>query len=251
VSWWEALYDDLLAAVLLERPTEAELDETARFIVRILEAAPGARILDQCCGIGRLATALASLGARVVGVDQALGYVESARALARARGARVEVHHGDAFEFVATPACDGAINWSTSYGYTESDAENARMVERAFESLRPGARFALDVPNAPGLIRGFLPCTVDRRPFEGGELVLVRESALDVTRSVLRKRWSYFLPDGRRVERTSVVRLYHPHELRSTFERCGFEDVALLGSTRGEPLAVESPRCIVVARRPA
>jgi SAM-dependent methyltransferase len=247
VSWWEELYDDLLARVLLERPADAEIEETARFLARVLAIGPGARVFDQCCGIGRIASAMAALGANVVGLDQALLYVERARAKAPPG---VEIRRGDAFEVGVEPPCDGAYNWGTSYGYAASDAENARMIERAFESLRPGARFALDVPNAPGLIRDFRPTHVDRCPMDGGEVVLVRESSLDVLHSVLRKRWCYFLPDGRKVERTSVVRLYHPHELRATFERSGFEGVTFLGSVRGEPLTVESPRCIVVARRP-
>jgi SAM-dependent methyltransferase len=249
MSWWEELYDDLLARVLLERPSDEEIEETARFLVRVLEIDTGARVLDQCCGIGRLAAAVASLGAGVIAVDQALPYVERARALARERAVAVAVHHGDAFEFIACPACHAGYNWWTGFGYAASDAENARMIERARDSLRPGARFALDVPNAPGLVRGFLPSTVDRVPVEGGELVLVRESTLDLARSVLEKRWSYFLPDGKRVERRSALRLYYPHELADMFERTGFEDVKLLGSIRGEPLAVESPRCIVLARR--
>lgn len=249
MTWWQQLYDDLLASVLLESPSDEELDETARFLVRVLEIGTGSRVFDQCCGIGRLAAAVASLGAGVVAVDQALPYVERARVLAHERGVAVEAHQGDAFDFVARPACHAGYNWWTSFGYAATDAENARMIERARDSLRPGGRFALDVPNAPGLVRGFLPSTVDRRPVEGGELVLVRESALDLARSVLEKRWSYFLPDGRRVERRSTVRLYYPHELRAMFARSGFEDVTLLGSIRGEELAIESPRCIVLARR--
>jgi SAM-dependent methyltransferase len=250
-NWWAPLYDDLLATMLLEPQEEAELDMTARFLTNVLEIRPGMRLFDQCSGLGQLAVTLAAAGNEVIGVDQAAAYVERASALARERGVPARFEVGDAFERVIDPPCDGAYNWWTSYGYASTDAENGRMIERAFESLRPGARFALDVPNVPGLLRGFLPSVVTRRKTPGGiETVLVRESTIDLPRGVLCKRWTYLLPDGRRVEHPSEVRLYMPHELVATFERAGFEDVALHGSVRGEPIALDSPRCIVVGRRP-
>lgn len=248
MRWWESLYDGLLAAVLLEPQTEDELARTADFVWGVLELAPGARVFDQCCGLGQLARVMASRGAEVIGVDQASAYVERARRDAEGLRARFEV--GDAFAFVAEPACDGAYNWWTSYGYADDDAENERMLARAFESLRPGARYALDVPNVPGLLRGFLPSVVTRRAMPEGELVLIRESSIDLAKGVLHKRWTYVLPDGGMVVRPSAVRLYMPHDMRAAFERAGFEEVALYGSTAGERLALDSPRCIVVGRRP-
>jgi SAM-dependent methyltransferase len=249
--WWEPFYDDLLATMLLDAQSPAEVDDAARFLARALDLRPGARVFDQCCGLGHLAIALAAGGMRVVGVDQAAAYVARGNERARSRGLDVELSVGDAFDHVAAPACDGAYNWWTSYGYADTDEENARMIERAFESLRPGARFALDVPNLAGLCRAFLPSVVTRRAVEGGELLLVRESELDLAAGVLRKKWTYLLPDGRRVEHPSAVRLSMPHEIAARFREVGFVDVTIHGSTRGEPIALESPRCIVVGRRPS
>jgi hypothetical protein len=43
--------------------------------------------------------------------------------------------------------------------------------------------------------------------------------------------------------------MYLPHALREMLLACGFADVELYGSTRGEGLAPDSPRCICVATR--
>jgi SAM-dependent methyltransferase len=217
----------------------------------VLGLAPNARVFDQCCGIGQLALAFADRGHDVVAVDQAKRYIERARRDAADRRLAVEVHAGDAFEFVPATRCDGAYNWWTSYGYAPTREENVKMLARAFESLRPGGRFALDVPNAPGLFRGFLPHVVTRRVMPEGEIVLVRESELDLGAGVLRKRWTYFLPDGRRVEYPSALLLELPSDVAASFRRVGFDEVTLYGNVRGEPLTLESPRCIVVGRRPA
>lgn len=250
-QWWEPFYDDLLAKVLLEQRSELELEQSVDFLTEVLELAPGARVFDQCCGIGQLALAFAERGHDVAAVDQATSYIGRAREEAGARRLRVELDVADAFEFVPARRCDGAYNWWTSYGYAPTHEQNAKMLVRAFESLRPGGRFALDIPNFPGLFRGFLPQVVTRRDTPDGEIVLVRESELDLKAGLLRKLWTYFLPDGRRVEHPSALRIELPSEVAATFGRVGFEDVVLYGGIKGEPLTLDSPRCIVTGRRPA
>ena len=70
-----------------------------------------------------------------VRVDANEGYVRRARAEAAAEGVPCAFHAGDAFAFVPPEPCDGAFNWYTSFGYTEDDRRNARMLRRAFEAL--------------------------------------------------------------------------------------------------------------------
>lgn len=248
MSWWEGLYDELLADVLLEREDDAR---EVGFLMAHLDLEAGARVFDQCCGVGSLAIPLAARGCDVVGVDQAAAYVERGRARAREAGLEVALHAGDARAFVTDPPCDAAFNWWTSFGYSADDADNARMLERAFESLRPGGRFALDTMNLPGVLRGFQPGVVTRRDTPRGEVTLVRETRLDLGAGMMRKTWTYFLPDGERVRHESAVRLLMPHTIAELLREAGFEEVTLLGSTDGEPLGVDSPRCIALARRPA
>jgi hypothetical protein len=66
----------------------------------------------------------------------------------------------------------------------------------------------------------------------------------------LAQRWTFVAPDGRRTVRRTAVRLYLPHTLAEMLERSGFADVTFHGGVRGEALALDSPRCILVARRP-
>jgi SAM-dependent methyltransferase len=249
--WWIPLSDELMQAVLLDRVPAAETDATAAFLVELFGLAPGARVYEQCAGTGRVALALAARGYVVVGSELAASYVEVART--RAQAARLDARFdvADAFAYVAAPAVDGVFNWWTGFGYGATDAENRRMIAAAFASLRPGGRYAVDVPNLIALARGFRPVMVDRVSVDGGELLLLRESALALDRGTLDKRWTYVLPDGsRRVHETST-RLYLPHQLRALFEAEGFVDVLVRGGP-GEPtLGLDAPRCVVVGRRPA
>jgi SAM-dependent methyltransferase len=257
--WWEPLYDDLLADVLLERGSAAEVNETLQFLEVQLRLAPGARVLDQCCGIGSLSVPLAQRGYEVLGIDQAAGYITRAKKLAeRDRSSAqfaqfaqfVQFTKADAFKFVAAPQVDAAFNWWTSFGYAKEDAQNACMLARAFESIRPGGFFALDYMNVAGILRQFQPTVELKRVTARGELTLVRETDVDLSQGMMNKRWTFSSPNMATVVRSSSVKLYLPNTLADLLQSVGFEAPAFFGDTKGCALALESPRCIAVARRP-
>jgi SAM-dependent methyltransferase len=243
MTWWRELYDEDVADLLLERRGAGETAALAEQIAGLLGVEPGDRVFDQCCGTGDITGALAALGLAVVGVDQAEAYIDRARR--RAPGA--ELHVGDAARFVAEPGCAAALCWGTSFGYCETDAENQRMLRAAFDSLEPGGRYALDVMSLPGVLRQFQGTMVDRRD----DLHLIRRTTLDLEAGAMIKRWTFIAPDREVVERVSRVRIYMPHQIAGLMEEVGFEIAGLFGGPGREPLAIDSLRCVVLARRPA
>lgn len=246
MTWWSELYNDALADVLLDGTSAAEIAATVDFLVERLALPERGVVFDQCAGTGRLSIALARRGYTVHGVEQCAAYVERARAAAAGLDVVPSFVIGDAFEHVPARSCDGAFNWWTSFGYLPDDAGNARMLERAFEALVPGGRFALDLPNLPGVLASFRPHEITRR----GELTILRETTLDLARGLMHKRWTFLDGTGRRVERPSTVRVYMPDQIASLLAAVGFTDVELVGGSDGQPLGLHSPRCIAIARRP-
>ena len=250
-QWWEFLYDEYLAEVLLVRSDQDELDRTVRFLVETLKLSGDDRVFDQCCGIGSLSIPLARAGLSVVGVDQAEIYIARARTAVDPALVTAEFVVGDAFEYVPNTLCDAAFNWWTSFGYADTDANNIRMLCRAYESLRPGGRFALDFLNLPGVLRKFQPHVVTRRNTPMGEIVLVRETQISPDDGFMKKTWTYFMPDGKRKESASRLRLYMPHQIAAMLRTAGFSEIELLGGISGEPLGLDSSRCIAIATREA
>ena len=253
-EWWRSFYDEAFADAVLMNDDAAEAQ--AAFLVEALELERGARVFDQCCGTGRLVLPLARRGLDVVGADLAEAYVARARERAGAEGLACDLRVADAFTHVVDPPCDGAFNWHTSFGYARDDAKNVEMLRRAYESLRPGGRFALDFPNVAGVMRGFQGAIVQRATVEQGtgaqgELLVVRESTLRLDEGLLDQRWTYVSPSGARHERRGATRLYLPHELRRLTEEAGFVDVRTFGDLDSSPVTLASPRSVVLARRPA
>ena len=239
-DWWADFYNDTIAELFLVRDEAAELD----FLERRLELRPGALVFDQCCGIGNLSIGLAKRGHRAVGADLCAPYIDRARR--DAATLPCEFACADAFEYRAPRPCDAAFNWYSSFGYADDDARNLEMLRRAAESLRPGGRYALDFLNAPAVYRDFKP----RMERSGGGARVVRDCTLDLLRGRLEQRWTTTDASGRTSSRASSVKLYPPHQLAELLRAAGFRDVELLGSVAGDPVAVDSPRCIALGRTP-
>lgn len=249
-NWWKDLYDDYLAELLLVRENPGEIETTLSFLIGKLGLAPGVKVFDQCCGIGSIAIPLAKVGVEVIGVDQCEDYILRARREAADQNLAANFVVGDAFEFVPELSCEAAFNWWTSFGYSQDDARNLKMLLRAFSALAPGGRFAIDYFNFPGILRAFSPEVITRRFTSRGEITLSRKTEIDLQSGMIRKLWTYDLPDGRSLSHPSAVRFYMPHELAEMLAACGFQRIELFGSVHGEPLGMDSPRCIAVARKP-
>lgn len=250
-DWWQTLYDDTVAALLLVRRDPAETAATVRFLADRLGLRPGTSTFDQCCGVGSLALPLAEAGWRVVGVDQSEGYIRAATEEADRRRLPCRFVAADATRFAAPEPCDAAFNWNTGFGNHPDDAGNRDMLRRAFESLRPGGRFALDYQHVPRVLRHFQHTLTHRLPTPAGDLIVLRESTVDLPAGALRQRWTFLAPDGRREVRHSLVRLYLPHEIARLLADTGFAEVEFVGGLGGEPLTLDSPRCVALVRRPA
>jgi hypothetical protein len=125
------------------------------------------------------------------------------------------------------------------------------MLARAADALVPGGRFALDFMNVPQVLRGFRRSVTITRDRPHGRITLTRDTTLDLAAGVMHKRWRYELPDGSRPEYASRLRMYMPAELVALLASVGFEAIELYGDETGEPLTLDSPRCIVVARKAA
>lgn len=250
-GWWRSFFDDAFAELVLEPRRHEQLEATVAFLEAQLQLSPGATVFDQACGLGRLACALARRGHSVIGVDQSEAYLARARASAAAEGLACELLTGDAAIFETARPCDGGFNWWTSFGYDEEDRQSRAMLDRAFRSLKPGARFVLDYLNVPQMLRELRPAMVSRIPVANGDALVVRETEVDLARGTFEQTWTYLWPDGRRLARHGRTRAFMPRELADLFTGAGFGDVSFFGGVDGAPLGLSSPRCIVVGRKPA
>jgi SAM-dependent methyltransferase len=245
-DWWADFFDDAFGSLYLDREGDAALPQTVDFLIGALSLKPGDLLFDQCCGTGAISHAFAERGIRTTGVDQAESYV----AKARRRDLPCEFTAGDAFTFVPRAPCDAAINWATSFGYSDDDAKNIEMLRRIYESLKPGGRFGFEYSNGACDIKNFRKTAEYRQVLPDGELVVARKFHLDLGRGMRGSHWTYRHPGGRVTERSGESRLYMPCDIAAMLRACGFKNIRLMADIRGGAVTVDSPRFICLAEKP-
>jgi len=229
-KWWQETYgdSDFGRQYAASRQLDPKLAPTADFLVTAMNLKPGDRVLDQCCGSGPVSLALAQKGIQVIGIDQADHCIEQAKHAAQQRGlGNTFFQSADAFTYKTEQPVDAAINWSTSCGYMRDDEKNIQMFNRAYDSLKPGGRFAVqymltsddhtawDFAGEPQIINGE---TVQRRNF----LTYDEEHGMSVS------QWVNTYPGGRQEQLLPTeMRLYKPEDIKKLLEKAGFEDVKL------------------------
>lgn len=221
--------------------TKAELD----FLLRQLELAPAASILDVGCNRGRHAIALAATGYRVTGVDTEPEALEVAEAAAAGAGVAVRFIQGDMAQ-LALADFDAALCIGTSIGFHETDEGDQEQLDAIFRALKPGGRFGLEATWLLGQRYG----SGTRRTWErSGDTLVVDEGIFDPLTCRSHHITDYITPEGvhRREER---YRVYAPTEMTRMLRAAGFVIDAVYGDYAGHPLALDSYAFIALCRKP-
>lgn len=217
----------------------------AAAVIKLLGVAPGARVLDLCCGIGRHSIALAQRGLTVTGVDRTRAFLDRAKAGADKEGVHVEWVQEDMRAFKRPKTFDGAMNCVTSFGYFADPAQDLLVARNLHDSLKPKARLVIEMMGKEILARDFHERTWERLP--DGTLVL-QERKLSSGWDWLESRWTFIGPK-RRKELTFSCRPYSGAELKSVLKQAGFRNVELFGNLGGIPYDTCAERLVAVATK--
>lgn len=215
----------------------------------------GGRVLDVPCGIGRHSTRLAKMGYRSLGLDLSPVYVKRAEELAQREGVadRATFRVGDMRALAASVQederpFDVAMNLWTSLGYYGEETDLA-ILRGYRELVRPGGLMVLYVVNRDYVVRHFDPQGYE----EFGDLVHVEDRRLDLEASWMRNRWRFFRKKGQDLEGITTLalehRIYSVHELRSLFERAGWQVEGSFAGYTMEPVTFDAPGVTVVGRK--
>lgn len=104
---------------------------------------PVRRVIEPCCGTGRLLEALARRGYEVVGYDRSEEMVAFADARLRPHGGAA--HVGEMTSFRAPGSFDAALHPVNSIGYLLDDGQVSSHFERMGEMLRSGAVYIVQI----------------------------------------------------------------------------------------------------------
>jgi len=202
------------------------------------------KVLDLCCGFGRISAELARRGFSVTGVDITESYLQTAKEEASLDNLDIEYIKADAREFVRRDYFDLAVNLYISFGYFENKKDDLLMVRNAYESLKNGRSFIIETLGKEIAVRDF----VETEWFErAGFTVLTQYEALD-SWTFLKNRW-ILMKDGKKIEKVFNQRLYSASELRDLLLEAGFSKVEIYGDWDESPYDKRAAKLIVIGRK--
>lgn len=122
-EFWEVLYPVIFP--------ESGFSDAVQQLDEILALIQGTRkrILDLCCGPGRIAIPLAEKGYEVTGVDITAFYLDKARMRSQARGTPVEWIEADMRDFIRPDTFDVVLNLYSSFGYCKHQEDDLKVLK--------------------------------------------------------------------------------------------------------------------------
>ena len=248
-KWAKSFFQETPFELYMRQDSEKTLPQTISFLIERLNLSAGSIVFDQCCGFGSISIPMAAQGIRVVGVDLCEKFIAQARLKAEENRLPCEFFLGDAAVFVPPVACDAAINWWTSFGYSDSDATNKAFIDCVFASLKPGGAFCLDYPNFCHYLMNFPENEEYTYPSENGEIRVQRETRIELPIGLRRQLWRFTLPDGTEQLHDTHIKIYMPDTITSMLRQAGFAEIECFGDTTGAELSVKTARCIFLAKK--
>jgi SAM-dependent methyltransferase len=216
------------------------------------------RLLDLCCGFGRVTLELAGRGFACTGVDITQSYLNTAREDAAAENLDIEFVKADIRDFVRPGFFDLAVNLYISFGYFADPQEDKRALKNVYDSLKSGGALIIETLGKETAVRDFVRSEWFRR---AGYIVLTEYAPVDSWTS-LWNRWTLIKDDGKdgglikdgskdgeRIEKEFTQRLYSAGELRSLLLEAGFSQTEIYGGWNESPYDETAEKLILVGRK--
>jgi ubiquinone/menaquinone biosynthesis C-methylase UbiE len=217
------------------------------FFLSVVDAAPGARVLDLGCGTGRLALAIAATGRAVTGVDPAAASLAAARAKP---GADQVTWIEGTSAVLADAAFDVAVMTSHVAQFLVTDEEWGQVLADLRRALVPGGLLTFDTrdPRARGWER-WNPVESRREvALPDGRTVNFATEVISVAGGVVSFAIRYAFSDGANLLSTAELRFRTEDELRSSLAAAGFAIEHIYGGWNREPIGAPDGEFLVIAR---
>jgi len=202
------------------------------------------KILDLCCGTGRISAELARTGYAVTGVDITESFLKAAIDDSRYENLDIEYIRADAREFVRPLYFDVIVNLYISFGYFSSRSDDLKVLRNVFESLNKSGSFIIETLGKEIACRDF----IEAEWFERDNYTMLTEYQPLNSWTFMKNRW-ILLINGERIEKTFIQRLYSASELRALLKKAGFKKIDIYGDWDEIPYDQHANKLIAVCRK--
>ena len=231
--------------IMFDEQHWAEAEGVARAVSSLAGLDKGSKVLDVCCGPGRISVELALLGMDVTGVDITQPFLDAAQESASDEGVVIKTLNRDMREFRSPELFDCAVNLYNSFGYCDSIEDDRAILQSVFNSLKEGGTFIIECISRETAVLNFTP----GEWFERAGMTVLTDFGVVGAWEGLRSRWILIDKNGRRIEHEFVQRLYSAAELRKTLLELGFRDALIYGGYDLRPYDQNAETMVIVAHK--
>lgn len=221
-----------------------------QFYKRWFSKEKNARILELCCGTGRLTIPIAQDGYNICGVDYTHSMLEQAKAKATEAGLGVDFIEADIRTLDLQGKFDLIFIPFNSIHHLYRNEDMFRALECVKNHLKDGGLFLLDCfnPNIKHIVENEKEQAVIAEYTTGdGRNVLIKQTMrYESTTQINRIEWHYFINGEFHSVQNLDMRLFFPQELDSYLERGGFNIIHKFGGFEEEAFSDNSEKQIYV-----
>ena len=233
-------YLDCYTPFLTEERTRKEV----AFIEQTLRLTKNMKILDLCCGHGRISNSLAERGYDITGFDITKGFLKIAKKEAKKKKLKVAYVYGDMKRLPWKNRFDIILNIFTSFGYAD-DKTNLRILKNAAQALRKNGRFFIEHTNRDYILKNYLPYNVS----ETNGKYLINGNKFDVATS-RNYTQRMLVKDGKIKKMRFFVRMYTFTELKTLLETVGLKVIKVFGDyDLNAKFTLDSRRIIIISKK--
>jgi len=222
-------------------------------IKRLLGLMTGSWVLDCPCGIGRHSIELNRRGVKVVAVDLnpdqlIVGEKKTKDKPASQRPIFCLGNMLNVTYCLGDQKVDAVINMFFSFGFFDTDEENAQVAKNFFDLLKPGGKFLMHTDVNMARIRNGRYKFNETRQLITGESLDIMERYNPRTKRI-EGIWS--IDDGKRrcEAKQYSVRVYENEEFVNLCRSVGFKDVKIYSDWNGSPYHEDAEMLIFVATK--
>jgi ubiquinone/menaquinone biosynthesis C-methylase UbiE len=242
MDWYKKWFGKEYILVYPHR-NESEAKQQVEFLIKHIHIPQNAKILDLCCGNGRHTLELKKLGYDVVGIDLSNELLEVARTKASESDLDLKLVQCDMREIPYENYFDLVVQFFTSFGYFDSDAENQKVLSSISKALKPEGKFMIDYMNPDYVV---------------DNLVEKDEKQISDGISVIQERWIENSRVNKKITMTKngetsfyneSVRMYSLQEIKDMLIQVGLRLSEIYGNFDDSVYNQNSPRMILIGEK--
>ena len=255
MQWFESEnFWTQFAPIMFDDARWAEAPTVAQYVKDIAKLAPGSKVLDAGCGLGRISVELAALDLDVTGVDIIQSELDAAQDSAQAEGVELTLVNHDLRTFHAPNQFDCAVNLYTSFGYCDTIDEDMQILRNIAESVKPGGTFIMECTSRETAILYWTP----GEEFERAGYKVVTHFEVTGAWEGLKSQWTLYPADADLkktpapqpvVDHTFIQRLYPATFLRKKLMEFGFSKAEVYGDFDFSPYNENARTMVLIGRK--